>query len=429
MPATTNSSVGAVSTKTQTHRSALALVTTLFFMWGFLTVLNDILVPHFKAIFDLNYRRVMLIQFTFFSAYFLLSAPVGRIVGWIGYQSSMVLGLGVMGTGALMFLPAAGVPSYPLFLAALFVLAAGMTVLQVSCNPYVTVLGPPEGASSRLNLAQAFNSLGAAIAPWLGGLLILSNSAKTVDEIKVMAPGALAAHRIAEAASVKTPYLVFAAILFALGVVLWRVRLPVIASIEQHGEEAIENGKAVRSAWRVRHLMLGALGIFLYCGAEVSIGSFLVNFFSQPEIGGLTEKTAARYVSYYWSGAMAGRFAGAWLTRRIPAGRLLALFALMASALVWVCIFSTGAAALWSIILVGLFNSIMFPNIFALAIEGLGRLTSQGAGILFMAALGPAVVPLAQGALADRVGIHQAFVIPALCYLYVVYYGLRGCRH
>lgn len=429
MPVSTTPSTAAVPLGTQTYRSALALVTTLFFMWGFLTVLNDILVPHFKAIFDLNYTRVMLIQFTFFSAYFVLSVPVGRIVGWIGYQSSMVLGLGVMGTGALMFLPAAGVPSYPLFLAALFVLAAGMTVLQVSCNPYVTVLGPPEGASSRLNLAQAFNSLGTAIAPWLGGMLILSNTVKTADEMRAMTPDALAAFRLAEAASVKTPYLIFAGALFALGVVMWRVKLPVITSIEQGGEDAIENGKVVHSAWRVRHLMLGALGIFLYCGAEVSIGSFLVNFFSQPEIGGLTEKTGARYVSYYWSGAMVGRFAGAWLTRWIPAGKLLAMFGLVASALVWICIFSTGGAAMWSIILVGLFNSIMFPNIFALAIEGLGRLTSQGAGILFMAALGPAVVPLAQGALADRIGIHQAFVIPALCYLYVVYYGIRGCRH
>ncbi len=428
MPVSTIRSAAATPGQ-QTYRSALALVTTLFFMWGFLTVLNDILVPHFKAIFDLDYTRVMLIQFTFFSAYFVLSVPVGRMVGWIGYQAAMVLGLGVMGTGALMFLPAAGAPSYPLFLAALFVLAAGMTVLQVSCNPYVTVLGPPEGASSRLNLAQAFNSLGTAVAPWLGGVLILSNSAKSAAELRALTPAELTAYRLAEAASVKAPYLIFAGLLFALGILMWRVKLPVIASIEQGGEDAIENGRVVRSAWRVRHLMLGALGIFLYCGAEVSIGSFLVNFFSQPEIGGLTEKTGARYVSYYWSGAMAGRFAGAWLTRRIAAGKLLALFGLAASALVWICIFSTGAVAMWSIILVGLFNSIMFPNIFALAIEGLGRLTSQGAGILFMAALGPAVVPLAQGALADRIGVHQAFVIPALCYLYVVYYGMRGCRH
>ncbi len=413
----------------QTNRSALALVTTLFFMWGFLTVLNDILVPHFKAIFDLNYTRVMLIQFTFFMAYFLLSVPVGKIVGWMGYQRAMVLGLAVMGIGALMFLPAASAASYALFLTALFVLAAGMTVLQISCNPYVAVLGPPETASSRLNLAQAFNSLGTAIAPWLGGALILSSTARTADEVRAMSPDTLSAFRLAEAASVKLPYLVFAAVLFGLAVVLWRVKLPVLSNIESAGEEATENGKVVKSAWRVRHLVLGAVGIGLYCGAEVSIGSFLVNFFSQPEIGGLSEKTGARYVSYYWTGAMIGRFAGVWLTRWMPAGKLLALFALIASALVWVCIFSTGAVALWSIILVGLFNSIMFPTIFALAIEGLGRLTSQGSGILFVGVLGPAVLPLAQGALADSIGIQQAFVIPAICYLYVVYYGWRGCRH
>jgi FHS family L-fucose permease-like MFS transporter len=411
MPVSTSASVAIEGGSRQTNRSALALVTTLFFMWGFLTVLNDILVPHFKAIFELNYTRVMLIQFTFFMAYFLLSVPVGKIVGWIGYQRAMVLGLCIAGVGALMFLPAAQAPSYGLFLGALFVLAAGMTILQVSCNPYVTVLGPPETASSRLNLAQAFNSLGTAIAPWLGGVLILSNTART-----------------AEAASVKTPYLVFAVVLFGLAVVLWQVKLPVLSTIESGGEDAVENGKVVRSAWRVRHLVLGAVGIALYCGAEVSIGSFLVNFFSQPEIGGLSEKMGSRYVSYYWTGAMIGRFAGVWLTRWIPAGKLLALFAIVASALVWVCVFSTGAVALWSIILVGLFNSIMFPNIFALAIDGLGRLTSQGSGILFLGVLGPAVLPLAQGALADSIGIQRAFVIPAVCYLYVVYYGLRGCR-
>jgi FHS family L-fucose permease-like MFS transporter len=429
MPAHSSLPVATAAGTEQPNQSALALVTSLFFMWGFLTVLNDILVPHFKAIFDLNYTRVMLIQFTFFMAYFLLSVPVGKIVGWIGYQRSMVLGLGIAGLGALLFLPAAEAPSYTLFLAALFVLAAGMTVLQVSCNPYVAVLGPPHTASSRLNLAQAFNSLGTAIAPWLGGVLILSNSARTAAEVRTLSPEALAAYRMAEASSVKLPYLIFAGVLFAMGVVMWRVKLPVLSTIESGGAELVQNGQVVKSAWRVRHLVLGAAGIFLYCGAEVSIGSFLVNFFSQPEIGGLSEKAAAGYVSYYWSGAMIGRFAGVGLTRWISPGRLLGLFALVASALVWVCIVSTGAVALWAIILVGLFNSIMFPNIFALAIEGLGRLTSQGSGILFMAVLGPAVIPLAQGALADRIGIQHAFVIPALCYLYVVYYGLRGCRH
>lgn len=410
-------------------RSALAMVTTLFFLWGFLTVLNDILVPHFKAIFDLNYTRVMLIQFTFFMAYFLLSLPSGRIVNWIGYQHSMVVGLVTMGAGALMFLPAASAPSYALFLAALFVLAAGMTLLQVCSNPYIAMLGPPETASSRLNLAQAFNSLGTAIAPWLGGVLILSSAARSLEDVRSLPAEQLAAYRLAEASSVKMPYLVFAGILFLVAVVMWRFKLPVLSAIEHDGSEAVEKGHVVRSAWRVRHLVLGAAGIFLYCGAEVSIGSFLVNFFSQPDIGGLTPKVASHYVSYYWTGAMIGRFLGFALLQRLPAGKLLGVYGLIASGLVWVSVCTSGQVAMWTIISVGLFNSIMFPNIFALAIEGLGKLTSQGSGILMMAVLGPAVLPLAQGALADRIGVHHAFFLPALCYLYVVYYGFRGCRH
>ncbi len=427
MPSIT-ASTGAGAGLTKTCKSAMAMVTTLFFMWGFLTVLNDILVPHFKSLFDLNYTRVMLIQFTFFMAYFVLSLPSGKLVGAIGYQRSMVVGLLTMGIGALMFLPAASLVSYPLFLSALFVLAAGMTVLQVSSNPYVTVLGPAETASSRLNLAQAFNSLGTAIAPWLGGLLILSSAPLKQEELRSLAPEALAAYRTAEASSLKLPYLVFAGILFALAVALWRFRLPVIKHIEAGGDSDTTT-QIAKSAWRVRHLVLGAAGIFLYCGAEVSIGSFLVNFFTQPEIGGLTEQVAARYVSYYWTGAMIGRFAGSALLQRIPAGKLLGLYGLIASALVWVTVFTTGHTAMWAIISVGLFNSIMFPSIFALAIDGLGKLTSQGSGILIMAILGAAVIPVTQGALADRIGIHTAFMLPAVCYLYVVFYGFKGCRH
>lgn len=426
MPSVPPTAAAAPDITGKTDKPALAMVTTLFFMWGFLTVLNDILVPHFKAIFELNYTRVMLIQFTFFMAYFLLSLPSGWIVSRIGYQRAMVLGLLTMACGSLLFIPSASLASYELFLGALFVLAAGMTVLQVSANPYVAVLGPPATASSRLNLAQAFNSLGTAIAPWLGGALILSEAARTPEQLRALSPEALAAYRVAEASSVKLPYLTFAAILLLLAAAVWRFRLPVLASIENAGD-----GKGERpagSAWRVRHLMLGAAGIFLYCGAEVSIGSFLVNFFSQPEIGGFTERTAARYVSYYWSGAMAGRFLGSALLQRIPAGKLLGLYAIAASALVWLTVLSSGQVALWAIISVGLFNSIMFPNIFALAIAGLGKLTSQGSGILIMAILGAAVIPVAQGALADRIGIHHAFILPALCYLYVVYYGFRGCR-
>ena len=396
----------------KTDKPALAMVTTLFFMWGFLTVLNDILVPHFKAIFELNYTRVMLIQFTFFMAYFLLSLPSGWLVNRAGYQRSMVLGLLTMASGSLLFIPSAALASYGLFLTALFVLAAGMTVLQVSANPYVAVLGPPQTASSRLNLAQAFNSLGTAIAPWLGGMLILSEAARTPAQLRALTPEELTAYRVAEASSVKMPYLAFAAILLLLAAVIWRFRLPVLASIENAGAGG-EAGRPAGSAWRVRHLVLGAAGIF----------------FSQPDIGGFTERTAARYVSYYWSGAMVGRFLGSALLQRIEAGKLLGIYAIAASSLVWLTVFSSGRIALWAIISVGLFNSIMFPNIFALAIEGLGKLTSQGSGILIMAILGAAVIPVAQGALADRIGIHHAFFLPALCYLYVVFYGFRGCRH
>ncbi len=427
MPSITTSAASGPGIE-KTNRSAMAMVTTLFFMWGFLTVLNDILVPHFKALFDLTYTRVMLIQFTFFMAYFILSLPAGKIVGAIGYQRSMVVGLLTMALGALMFLPAASMVSYPLFLTALFVLAAGMTVLQVSSNPYVTVLGPPATASSRLNLAQAFNSLGTAIAPALGGMLILSSAPLRQEELRNLPADSLNAYRLAEASSLKLPYLVFAGILIVLAIALWRFKLPVIKHIEAGGEEGAA-APIARSAWRVRHLVLGAAGIFLYCGAEVSIGSFLVNFFTQPEIGGFTEKVAAQYVSYYWTGAMIGRFAGSALLQRVPAGKLLGLYGLIASSLVWFTVFTTGHTAMWAIISVGLFNSIMFPSIFALAIEGLGKLTSQGSGILIMAILGAAVIPVTQGALADSIGIQYAFVLPAICYLYVVFYGFKGCRH
>jgi FHS family L-fucose permease-like MFS transporter len=429
MPTIASAEVHASADTGQNYKPAMAMMTLLFFMWGFLTVLNDILVPHFKAIFDLNYTRVMLIQFTFFSAYFLLSLPSGQILKWIGYKRSLIFGLLIMSGGALMFLPAASISSYPLFLTALFILAAGMTVLQVAANPYVAMLGKPETASSRLNLAQAVNSLGTAIAPWLGGLVILSSTLKSPAEMRQLSPDHLDAYRILEASSVKTPYLGFAAILLLLAGAVALFKLPLIHSIEQGGTEAVIKGKTYQSAWKVRHLILGAVGIFVYVGAEVSIGSFLVNFFSQPEIGGLTEKAAARYVSYYWMGAMIGRFAGSIILQRAKPGKLLGLAAMIASIMVWATIFSSGSIAMWAIISVGLFNSIMWSNIFTLAIDGLGKLTSQGSSILIMGILGGAVIPVAQGALADSIGIHHAFVLPAICYLYIIFYGFWGHRH
>src|ERR1700745_122857 len=284
----TSTATTAPENSSASYGAPLATVTTLFFMWGFLTCLNDILVPHLKPIFDLNYTKVMLIQFAFFGAYFLFSIPSARIIDWIGYQRSMVVGLLTMGLGAFLFVPAASAPSYPLFLAALVVLAAGITCLQVAANPYVTVLGKPSTASSRLNLTQAFNSLGTFLAPFFGGLLILSTAPKAIDEIRAMLPDALQAYRLHEAATVKTPYVGLGIALVLLAIAIGSFKLPKIPHAQHKVGEMVND-----SIWRHPSLIFGAIAIFVYVGGEVSIGSFLVNYFSQPEIGGLTEKVAA----------------------------------------------------------------------------------------------------------------------------------------
>lgn len=402
----------------------LIVVTTLFFMWGFLTCLNDILVPHLKAVFDLSYTQSMLIQFTFFTAYFIMSVPAGKIIARFGYQKGIVIGLITAGIGTFSFYPAASVPSYPLFLGALFVLASGITLLQVAANPYVAILGKPETASSRLNLTQAFNSLGTTVAPYFGAMFILSGSLLSSEAMKKLSPAALLKYRLIEASSVQIPYLALGLALLALAFAMARFRLPVISEVED------SDGRQARlsDALKYRHLVLGAIGIFVYVGAEVSIGSFLVNFLGQPEIAGLPEALAAGLVTYYWGGAMLGRFVGSALLQKIPAGKLLGLFALIACGLVCSTIVLTGRTAMWTILAVGLFNSIMFPTIFTLGIHRLGALTSQGSSILIMAIVGGALIPLAQGALADNIGIHHAFVIPAVCYLYIAFYGFIGSK-
>jgi FHS family L-fucose permease-like MFS transporter len=405
------------------YTAPLAVVTTLFFMWGFLTCLNDILVPHLKPIFDLNYRQIMLIQFAFFGAYFLFSIPSAKIIDWIGYQKSMVVGLLTMGLGAFLFVPAASAPSYPLFLAALVVLAAGITCLQVAANPYVTVLGKPSTASSRLNLTQAFNSLGTFLAPFFGGLLILTAAPKTIEEIRAMAPDALQAYRLHEAATVKTPYVGLGIALVLLAVAIGSFKLPKIPHAQHKVGEKVDD-----SIWRHPNLIFGAIAIFVYVGAEVSIGSFLVNYFSQPEIGGLTEKVAASFVAFYWGGAMVGRFIGSGLLQKMKTGHLLGICAVCAAALVAISMLSTGHFAMWSIILVGFFNSIMFPSIFTLGVAELGPLTGDGSGVMIMAIVGGALIPLLQGAVADKIGIHHAFFLPVICYLYILYFALSGSK-
>ena len=413
-----SSSVASGTETNQTYGGALAMVTTLFFMWGFLTCLNDILVPHLKAIFDLNYAQVMLIQFAFFSAYFLFSLPSGKVIEYFGYKRTMVTGLCMMGGGALLFIPAASVPSFPLFLGALMVLAGGMTLLQVSANPYVAVLGPARTASSRLNLTQAFNSLGTFIAPYVGSVLILSGTILTAAEMGALSPDQLHAYRVEQASSVKLPYLGFASVLFLLGLVISFYKLPVIESAEPHrGEIATLHD----SVWKHKNLVLAAIGIFVYVGAEVSIGSFLVNYMKEPYIAGLPEKVAAKYLVVYWGGAMVGRFIGSAVLQRVSTRKVLGIAAAVAAVLVMTSMLTSGGSAMWSILAVGLFNSIMFPSIFTLGIDGLGKLTSRGSAVLVAAIVGGAVIPELQGILADRIGIHHAFILPVLCYFYIVY--------
>jgi FHS family L-fucose permease-like MFS transporter len=443
---TTTESIGVAPAGGAGYGSAFAMVTTLFFMWGFLTSLNDILIPHLKSIFELNYAEVMLVQFAFFSTYAALGIPSGKVVEWIGFQRTMVLGLLTMGVGALLFIPAAKVPSFPLFLAALIVLAAGMTALQVAANPYVSVLGPPRTASSRLNLSQAFNSLGTVLGPWFGALVILRAAGTIVANPKSLSPQALRAYRIHEASTVNIPYLGIALALVLLGLAIAWYKFPRIETTRDYRPSELTR-PAHESIWHHPHVVFGAIGIFVYVGAEVAIGSFLINYFARPEIGGLAQaaiggslhltsaatlrfltKVLGTWVPLYWGGLMVGRFIGSGVLQKARPDKVLGLCAVAAGLLVLVSMFTTGSLAVWSILLVGLFNSIQFPTIFTLGIAEMGPLTGEASGLLLTAAGGGAVIPELQGILADHIGIHHAFVLPILCYLYITWYALRGSR-
>ncbi|WAR46574.1 sugar MFS transporter [Methylomonas rapida] len=405
------------------YNAPLVILTSLFFIWGFITCLNDILIPHLKAVFTLNYTQAMLIQFCFFAAYFVVSLPSGYLVEKIGYKNGIVAGLAIAGSGCLLFYPAAGLQAYPLFLTAFFVLASGITLLQVAANPYVTALGRPETASSRLTMTQAFNSLGTTLAPYFGALLILSTAVKSADELKLLNSEELSVYQAAQAAAVQNPYLLLATVLFLMAAVFAVLRLP---EIQARAEILDAVGTDVNeSAWHYPHLVLGALAIFVYVGGEVSIGSFMVNFLGEPQIAGLAEQEAGKYLSFYWGGAMVGRFAGAVVMRKIRPAHALAFNATMAVVLLTLAIMTSGALAMWSLLAVGLCNSILFPTIFSLAVSGLGRHTGQGSGILCAAIVGGAIVPLIQGMFADRLGLQPALFVPVLCYLYIAFYGLK----
>jgi MFS transporter, FHS family, L-fucose permease len=399
------------------YRFALVSLTSLFFMWGFITCLNDILIPHLKAVFSLSYTEAMLIQFCFFGAYFLVSLPAGKLVNRLGYQKGIVTGLLIASLGCLLFYPAAALATYGLFLGALFVLASGITILQVAANPYVNALGSQETASSRLNLTQAFNALGTTVAPFFGAVLILSVASGAIGD---------AVSAQAEAEVVKLPYLILAAMLAVLAVIFSKLNLPVIAEHQVKDEKHLVEHNGKTSALQSTHLVLGAVGIFVYVGAEVSIGSFLVNFLGESHIAGLEEAQAAKYITYYWGGAMVGRFIGSAVMQKIAAGKVLAFNALMAAALILLAMNSSGAIAMWAILAVGLFNSIMFPTIFSLALRDLGPHSSQGSGVLCLAIVGGAIVPLLQGIMADSMGLQPAFILPVICYAFILFYGAKG---
>ncbi|GMG87952.1 L-fucose:H+ symporter permease [Biformimicrobium ophioploci] len=400
-------------------RFSLLVLTSLFFIWGFITSLNDILLPHLKNVFELSYTEASLVQSSFFAAYLIVSVPAGLLLKRIGYQLGLVLGLLIACAGCLVFIPAARMQVYEVFLLGLFVLASGITILQVSANPYVIALGSSESAPSRLNMTQAFNSLGTMLAPVFGGLVLFSTVPTVADHASAEA---IRAFRASEAALVEAPYFWLAVILLLMVAFFSWVRLPV-APTKPHESSVDTVDAGVFRIFRFPRLTLGAVGIFVYVGAEVAIGSYLVNFFGEPSVAGMSTSQASRYVSWYWGGAMVGRFIGALLLRYVRPGLMLAVCGFFASVLVAVAMLSTGFQAVWAILAVGLFNSIMFPTIFSLALGGLGQFASQGAGVLCMAIVGGAVVPFVQGVFADLLGIQMSFFVPLICYCYIVYYG------
>ena len=404
----------------QKYTGALVVLATVFFMWGFATVLNDTLIPHLKSAFRLDYAQVLLIQFVFFLAYLIMAMPSAKVLERTGYKLAVVLGLLGMAVSAAGFIPAAMLESYGLFLVALFLLAASITLLQVAANPYVAVIGPPETASSRLNLVQAFNSAGTWLAPLFGSLLILGHGPAGAHA----AAHLTAQQRAASVHSVELPYAIIAAVLLALTVLVWRVRLP---DLGKETRRAARAERAQHSLWRHRNLVLGIPAIALYVMCEVAIGSTLINFMSQPSIGALSHARAADYLMLYWGGAMTGRFIGSWFLRWMRPQRVLVAVTLGALALLALTIVSSGHLAMWSLLAVGLCNSIMFPTIFTLGIRGLGPLTEEGSGLLVMAIAGGGLAEL-QGVLADSIGLHLSYLLPWLGYCYVLFYALWGYR-
>jgi len=403
------------------YRPALTLLATLFFMWGFITVINNTLLPHLRSVFDLDYTQTTLIESVWFIAYFVASLPSAFLIERIGYQKSLVIGLLIMAAGALGMVLAASLPSYGVTLLMLFVIASGITLLQVAANPYVAVVGPPATASSRLTLVQALNSAGTMLAPLFGAYLILGRSVGgTVKEGTLLTP----AQRLADAHSVVLPYVLVAIVLAVLAVVIARFPLPAMGSATSR---VAKEERKHHSLWRHRNLVFGIPAIFIYLIAEIGVANLFVNFVSQPTIANLTHEQAGRYLTFLWGGMMVGRFVGSAIMQKVRAETVLAAFSIGAFVVMMITVFAHGPVAMWSLILVGLFHSIMFPTIFTLGIKGLGPLTEEGSGLLIMAIAGGALV-IVQGKIADTYGLQWSFLLTAACELYVLFYALWGAK-
>jgi MFS transporter, FHS family, L-fucose permease len=425
-------------------RVLVVLVVFLFFAWGFATVLIDTLVPKLKAIFSLDYGDVLLLQSSFFIGYFAFSIPAALILSRVGYVRSAVLGLVIMALGCVLVVPAAYLGVYAAFLVALFVIAAGATVLQVSANPFIELLGPERSSHSRLTLAQAFNSLGTTIGPWVGALTILSSGVAV--ETKGLSGTAIASLRRIELSNIQLPYLVIAVTLVVIAFIFWRLRNDTAPRVVPEAAKI----SAMVAVLRHPRVAMGVVAIFLYVGSEVYIGSVMTNYLLQPTVLGASVTgvclsigsffhvpglfssnpvvCAGQLVSFYWGGAMIGRFVGSFILTRLRPGHVLSGCAVIACSLAVVSSQTTGQTAAFSVLAIGLFNSIMFPTIFALATEGLGTETPNGSGLLVLAIVGGALVPQLAAKVADGISLSAALFVPAACYLWILLYGMLAAR-
>jgi MFS transporter, FHS family, L-fucose permease len=402
-------------------RSLRMFVFALFFIFGGITSLNDVIIPKLKALFTLNYGQVMLIQSAFFIAYFLVSIPGAAIVTRVGYMRTAVIGLTTMAAGCLLFVPASSSGQFVAFLGALFVLAAGITIVQVVANPLISMLGPPATVHSRLTFAQAFNSLGTTVFPYVGSILILGSLVPV--NLGALTADALARFRAQETQVIVRTYLGLAAALALLAGLVWLFRNRLAETRSQSPN--LRNAFALLRRPRFGY---GALCIFLYVGAEVAIGSLIVNYLMQSSVLGMDPREAGKHLPYYWGGAMTGRFIGAYLLRVFSPGRVLAIAAAAVIALLLVSANTIGSVSGWSLLAIGLFNSIMFPTIFSLACEGLGPWAAEGSGIICVAIVGGAVVPLLTGHVADATGLKTALIVPAFCYAVICGFGIYARR-